>query len=390
MKRLCILGATGSIGGNTLEIVRRFPDRFSVTAVSARGNLSALASIIAEFRPAEAVVFDRERADDLAQRLPSDSGVRILYGTEGLCEAAAGPEVDAVVTAVVGAAGLQPTLAAVDAGKEIALANKETLVMAGDLVMDRAKKTGAPIRPVDSEHSAIFQCLAGQRRADLSRILLTASGGPFRETPADEMAGIRPADALNHPNWEMGPKITVDSATLMNKGLEVIEAIHLFGVSRREIEVVVHPQSIVHSMVEMVDGSVIAQMGVPDMKGAIALALSWPERLPLGEPAPDFPAIGTLTFQRPDLDRFPCLGLAFAAGEAGGTHPAVLNAANEVAVGAFLYERIPFPGIAEAVGETLSDHRAVAQPDLSAILDADTWARRRAEQAIDRIAGNSI
>ena len=390
MKRLCILGATGSIGGNTLEIVRRFPDRFSVTAVSARGNLSALASIIAEFRPAEAVVFDRERADDLAQRLPSDSGVRILYGTEGLCEAAAGPEVDAVVTAVVGAAGLQPTLAAVDAGKEIALANKETLVMAGDLVMDRAKKTGAPIRPVDSEHSAIFQCLAGQRRADLSRILLTASGGPFRETPAEEMAGIRPADALNHPNWEMGPKITVDSATLMNKGLEVIEAIHLFGVSRREIEVVVHPQSIVHSMVEMVDGSVIAQMGVPDMKGAIALALSWPERLPLGEPAPDFPAIGTLTFQRPDLDRFPCLGLAFAAGEAGGTHPAVLNAANEVAVGAFLYERIPFPGIAEAVGETLSDHRAVAQPDLSAILDADTWARRRAEQAIDRIAGNSI
>ena len=390
MKRLCILGATGSIGGNTLEIVRRFPDRFSVTAVSARGNLSALASIIAEFRPAEAVVFDRERADDLAQRLPSDSGVRILYGTEGLCEVAAGPEVDAVVTAVVGAAGLQPTLAAVDAGKEIALANKETLVMAGDLVMDRAKKTGAPIRPVDSEHSAIFQCLAGQRRADLSRILLTASGGPFRETPADEMAGIRPADALNHPNWEMGPKITVDSATLMNKGLEVIEAIHLFGVSRREIEVVVHPQSIVHSMVEMVDGSVIAQMGVPDMKGAIALALSWPERLPLGEPAPDFPAIGTLTFQRPDLDRFPCLGLAFAAGEAGGTHPAVLNAANEVAVGAFLYERIPFPGIAEAVGETLSDHRAVSQPDLSAILDADTWARRRAEQAIDRIAGNSI
>jgi 1-deoxy-D-xylulose-5-phosphate reductoisomerase len=390
MKRLCILGATGSIGGNTLEIVRRFPDRFSVTAVSARGNLSALASIIAEFRPAEAVVFDRERADDLAQRLPSDSGVRILYGTEGLCEAAAGPEVDAVVTAVVGAAGLQPTLAAVDAGKEIALANKETLVMAGDLVMDRAKKTGAPIRPVDSEHSAIFQCLAGQRRADLSRILLTASGGPFRETPADKMTGIRPADALNHPNWEMGPKITVDSATLMNKGLEVIEAIHLFGVSRREIEVVVHPQSIVHSMVEMVDGSVIAQMGVPDMKGAIALALSWPERLPLGEPAPDFPAIGTLTFQRPDLDRFPCLGLAFAAGEAGGTHPAVLNAANEVAVGAFLYERIPFPGIAEAVGETLSDHRAVAQPDLSAILDADTWARRRAEQAIDRIAGNSI
>mgnify|MGYP006430041057 FL=1 len=390
MKRLCILGATGSIGGNTLEIVRRFPDRFSVTAVSARGNLSALASIIAEFRPAEAVVFDRERADDLAQRLPSDSGVRILYGTEGLCEVAAGPEVDAVVTAVVGAAGLQPTLAAVDAGKEIALANKETLVMAGDLVIDRAKKTGAPIRPVDSEHSAIFQCLAGQRRADLSRILLTASGGPFRETPADEMAGIRPADALNHPNWEMGPKITVDSATLMNKGLEVIEAIHLFGVSRREIEVVVHPQSIVHSMVEMVDGSVIAQMGVPDMKGAIALALSWPERLPLGEPAPDFPAIGTLTFQRPDLDRFPCLGLAFAAGEAGGTHPAVLNAANEVAVGAFLYERIPFPGIAEAVGETLSDHRAVSQPDLSAILDADTWARRRAEQAIDRIAGNSI
>ncbi len=390
MKRLCILGATGSIGGNTLEIVRRFPDRFSVTAVSARSSLTALAEIIAEFQPAEAVVFDRERAEDLARQLPSDSGVRILYGTEGLCEAAAGPAVDAVVTAVVGAAGLRPTLAAIDAGKEIALANKETLVMAGDLVMARAKKTGAPIRPVDSEHSAIFQCLAGQRRADLARILLTASGGPFRETPAEKMAGIRPADALNHPNWEMGPKITVDSATLMNKGLEVIEAIHLFGVSRREIEVVVHPQSIVHSMVEMVDGSVIAQMGVPDMKGAIALALSWPERLPLGEPAPDFPAIGTLTFQRPDLDRFPCLALAFAAGEAGGTHPAVLNAANEVAVRAFLDERLPFTGIAEAVRETLNDHQAVSRPDLSAILDADTWARGRAEQAIDRIAGNSI
>ena len=307
----------------------------------------------------------------------------MLCGAEGYSEAASLPSVDMVVTAVVGAAGVVPTLAAIDAGKDVALANKETLVVAGEIVMQNAAARNVRILPVDSEHSAIFQCLAGSRPEDLSKILLTASGGPFLNRPKEEFAGITPESALRHPNWQMGPKITIDSATLMNKGLEVIEAKWLFGVPLAQIEVVVHPQSIVHSMVAFRDGSVMAQMGVPDMKGAIAYALSFPARLPLAQPLPDFTNGMALTFQKPDLEKFPCLSLAFRAGESGGTLPAVMNAANEVAVQAFLNGRVAFTRIPQVIRAVMEMHAVIDKPDLTALLEADRWARAAAEERID-------
>lgn len=382
MKQLSILGSTGSIGRNVLRIVEMFPDRFRVAALTAKNNVELLARQVERFRPDVAVVFDDDGLDRLDSLLPAEVKVEILSGADGYRIAAEHGEGGMVVAAMMGAAGLAPTLAAIAAGKEIALANKETLVMAGELVMDRAAENGVTIRPIDSEHSAIFQCLSGQRREDLDRILLTASGGPFRTTPREHFDRITPADALRHPNWEMGRKITIDSATLMNKGLEVIEAKWLFGVPESQIRVVVHPQSIVHSMVAFRDGSVIAQLGLPDMKGAIAYALSWPERLPIRQPAPDFAALGALTFEEPDTGRFPCLNLAFAACAAGGTMPAVLNAANEVAVEAFLAERIPFTAIPEVIESTLGRHDRVDRPALSDLLDADGWARMTAEAHI--------
>ncbi len=378
-KNLSILGSTGSIGRNTLKIVEMFPERFAVRAIAAKTNVALLAEQIEQFAPEVAVVFDEARAIELRNRLDASavsktSKVDILHGEAGYMAAAAHDSVDMMVTAVVGAAGLRPTLAAIDAGKDIALANKETLVMAGEIVMTRAADKGVNILPVDSEHSAIFQCLAGQRREDLDKILLTASGGPFRNTPKAEFAKIRPEHALNHPTWQMGNKITIDSATLMNKGLEVIEAVRLFDVSHERIQVVIHPQSIIHSMVAYRDGSVIAQLGVPDMRGAIAYAMSWPERLPINQPIPDFPNL-TLTFQEPDMEKFPCLALAFNACEAGGTLPAVLNAANEVAVHAFLDHRISFADIPKLIKGTMERHTIVRDPSLSDILEADRWAR---------------
>jgi 1-deoxy-D-xylulose-5-phosphate reductoisomerase len=288
-----------------------------------------------------------------------------------------------MVSAVVGAAGLEPTLAAIDAGKDIALANKETLVMAGAIVMQRAAEKKVKILPVDSEHSAIFQCLTGSRRQDLEKIFLTASGGPFLNRDAATFDTIVPEDALRHPNWQMGRKISIDSATLMNKGLEVIEARWLFDVALSRIEVIVHPQSIVHSMVAFRDGSVLAQLGIPDMKTAIAYALSYPQRWPLEQPLPEFAAEGGLTFQKPDFNKFPCLAQAFAACESGGTMPAVLNAANEVAVGAFLDRGITFVQIAETVRQTLSCHEPAADPDLDTILAADAWARSTAQSIVE-------
>ncbi len=384
MNNLSILGSTGSIGRNTLEIVKMFPERFSVTALAARSNVELLAEQIQQFHPRIAAVFDQDRARELKRRLPRGFDVEIVHGDDGYRAAAAHPSIHAIVTAVVGAAGLAPTLAAIDAGKRIALANKETLVMAGDIVMKRASEKGVSILPVDSEHSAIFQCLEGHRGRDLDKILLTASGGPFREKPADQFDAIRPEDALRHPTWQMGKKISIDSATLMNKGLEVIEAHHLFDVSSREIEVVVHPQSIVHSMVAYRDGSVIAQLGVPDMKGAIAYALSYPGRLPLGQPIPDFTAIGGLTFEAPDFQRFPCLQLAFDACETGGTLPAVLNAANEVAVSAFLAHRIEFTKIPTLIRTVMDAHPAASDPTLDHIIEADRWAREKAGEGIGK------
>jgi 1-deoxy-D-xylulose-5-phosphate reductoisomerase len=383
MKNLSILGSTGSIGQSTLDVVARFPDRFKIRALAARRSVERLAEQCRHFRPEAAAVIDAEAADALQRLLGPNSGVEILYGDEGYRSAATLASIDTVVGAMMGAAGLKPTLAAIEAGKDIALANKETLVVAGAIVMQAAARKGVRIAPVDSEHSAIFQCLSGQRRQDLSRILLTASGGPFLRTPASEFAEITAEKALKHPNWQMGSKISVDSATLMNKGLEVIEACHLFDVSSEKIEVVIHPQSIVHSMVSFVDGSVIAQLGMPDMKGAIAYALSYPERLDIGLSAPDFFELGTLGFERPDIERFPCLELAFAAVRQGGTMPAVLNAANEIAVEAFLAGRAGFTEIPVVVEKVMDRVPHTENPGLDALLEADAEAREEARRLVE-------
>ncbi|MGD8411196.1 MAG: 1-deoxy-D-xylulose-5-phosphate reductoisomerase [Desulfobacterales bacterium] len=385
MKNISILGSTGSIGRNALQIVETFPQQFKIKALAAKTNTDLLAKQIEQFTPELAVVFDAASAQQLKQKLGASSKVEILYGDEGYQAAASDATVDIVLTAVVGAAGLKPTLAAIEAGKTIALANKETLVMAGEIVTMKAAQNGAQILPVDSEHSAIFQCLQGQRKADLAQILLTASGGPFLNLPVDEFHHISTAQALNHPNWDMGPKITIDSATLMNKGLEVLEAKSLFDVSEDMIEVVIHPQSIIHSMVAYQDGTVIAQLGIPDMKAAIAYALSYPKRLPLKQPLPDFSGQQDLTFQKPDLAKFPCLALAFQACKAGKTMPAVLNAANEVAVNAFLNQKISFPAIAGVVEMAMEAHSVHANPGLSDILVADEEARQNAADIVARM-----
>ena len=381
MKSLSILGSTGSIGTNALKIAEMFPDRFRVRVLAAKNNINMLAEQIRIFSPDFAVVFDEKSALTLKKNI-SGSGVEILFGKDGYRAAASYAPVDMVIAAMVGSAGLIPTLSAIDAGKNIALANKETLVMAGEIVIKKADERGVKILPIDSEHSAIFQCLAGHRKEDMQKIFLTASGGPFLNLPLNEFDRIKPEDAINHPTWQMGRKVSIDSATLMNKGLEVMEAGYLFGVSPDDIEVVVHPQSVIHSMVSYKDGSVIAQMGIPDMKGAISYAMSYPERLSIGQPLPDFEAIGSFTFQKPDYEKFPCLGLAYNAGKTGGTLPAVLNAANEVAVEAFLNRRISFRNIPEVIEKTMGRHFVIAYPALSDILEADIWARRIAEEQL--------
>lgn len=383
MKGLSILGSTGSIGRNALSIAARFPEHFRVKALAAGRNVALLAEQIRQFGPEAAAVLDDSGARELAAILGPGGRTRILTGAEGYAAAAAWESAQVTLSAMVGAAGLLPTLAAIDAGKTVALANKETLVMAGGLVTAHAAARGAAILPVDSEHSAIFQCLLGQQRAALKQILLTASGGPFLERPKKTFGAITREETLRHPNWSMGAKITVDSATLMNKGLEVLEACWLFDVSERQIRVVVHPQSVIHSMVAFRDGSVIAQLGIPDMKTAIAYALSYPERLPLEQPLPDFSGGLGLSFQDPDGERFPCLGLAFEAGRIGGTMPAVLNAANEAAVAAFLEGRIGFSDIAALIAQTMERHTAAAAPALEDILEADRWARRTARELME-------
>ncbi|MGD8448169.1 MAG: 1-deoxy-D-xylulose-5-phosphate reductoisomerase [Desulfobacterales bacterium] len=383
MKNLSILGSTGSIGRNALEIVAMFPERFTVKALAAKDNISLLAGQVEKFSPDIAVVFDETRAVELKHLIPSGSRVEIMYGQDGYRSAATYDSVDMVVTAVVGAAGLIPTLAAIEAGKNIALANKETLVMAGEMVIKMAARNRVKIIPIDSEHSAIFQCIAGNRKQDLDKILLTASGGPFLNRPENEFVKIKPRDALNHPTWQMGKKVSIDSATLMNKGLEVIEAKCLFGISQEMIEVLIHPQSVIHSMVSFKDGAVMAQLGIPDMKGAIAYALSYPERLALEQPLPDFAGIGSLTFEQPDLNKFPCLDLAYQACQAGETLPAVLNAANEMAVQAFLKQRVPFVKIPEVIGKTMESHTVVTNPAFDDIIESDRWAREQARNLID-------
>jgi 1-deoxy-D-xylulose-5-phosphate reductoisomerase len=385
MKNLVVLGSTGSIGVNTLNIVAAHPERYRVVALTGGNNIERLEEQIRAFRPQLVAVISQSQAALLRMRLGADSP-EILHGVEGLIACASHGEAQMVVSAIVGAAGLVPTMAAIEAGHDIALANKETLVTAGPLVMARAAARGVRLVPVDSEHSAIFQSLVGHRKGDVRRLILTASGGPFRERSLAELAQVTPADALHHPNWSMGRKITIDSATMMNKGLEVIEARWLFDLPAERIDVHVHPQSIVHSMVEYIDGSVIAQMGIPDMRTPIAYALSYPERFALEIPQLDLCRIGSLTFEQPDLQKFPCLKLAYDALREGGTAPTILNAANEVAVESFLRGDITFLNISRVIAAVLEapcDHRLEHVDD---VLRADRRARTRALKIIEAIA----
>lgn len=380
MKRLSVLGSTGSIGKNTLEVVAKNPEKFKVTALAVRNNIEELESQINTFRPDVVAVFDESSAESLRAKNPS---VKILAGEEGLKEVVALENVDMVVSAIVGSAGLIPTYEAIKAGKDIALATKEALVMAGKLVMSEASKRGVSIIPVDSEHSAVFQCLEGRNIQEVEKIVLTASGGAFRNKSVSELDSVTPAAALKHPNWEMGKKITIDSATLMNKGLEVIEAFWLFNVPLEKIDVILHPQSIIHSMVKFIDGSVIAQMSVPDMKGPISYALSYPERLGNVLPALDLADIKELTFEEPDMKKYPSLSLTFDALRAGGTMPCVLNAANEIAVDAFLDEKIPFTGISSVVSDTMAEHDVLGGETIEEVINVSNWARQKTLEIID-------
>jgi 1-deoxy-D-xylulose-5-phosphate reductoisomerase len=383
MKTIAILGSTGSIGVQTLEIAARYPDRFRVVALAGGKNIRRMEEQIRRFQPDLASVGDEDHARQLRRNLSSYS-TRIRSGIEGLMEAATCPEARMVVSALVGSVGLLPTLAAAKEGKQIAIANKEALVMAGEILVRESRDGGASLLPIDSEHSAIFQVLAGHRKEEIRRIILTASGGPFLNTPREELKQVTPRQALNHPQWRMGKKVTVDSASLMNKGLEVIEARWLFGVPAEQIEVLIHPQSIVHSMIEYIDGSVIAQMALPDMRGPIAYALSYPERLDLHHPPLNLLETGPLTFQAVDGERFPALGLAYRALRTGGTMPAVLNGANETAVEAFLEERIGFLQIPRLIQETMERHQTRQSISLEDILHAHAWAQQEARKIISR------
>jgi 1-deoxy-D-xylulose-5-phosphate reductoisomerase len=410
VKALSVLGSTGSIGTQTLELAEEFPDRFKVVALTAGANLDRLVEQILRHSPEVVALADAERVEELRLRLEAlEPALRpeplpeLLGGREGLCAAAAWPTADLVVTGIVGCAGLLPTLAAIRAGKDLALANKETLIAAGPVVLPELERSGSRLLPADSEHSAIFQCLQGTPWADtarlstgrptpgLRRIQLTASGGAFRDWAPADLAKASVADATSHPNWSMGRKITVDSASLMNKGLEVIEAHYLFGLDYDHIEIVIHPQSIIHSMVELVDSSVLAQLGWPDMKLPILYCLSWPERLSTPWRRLDLTAVGSLTFRQPDPVRYPCMALAYAAGRAGGTMPAVMNAANEQAVALFLEERIHFLDIPRLIERVCDQHRLdlMAEPCLEDVLAVDAWARKAVLEATQALAGSA-
>ncbi|MDP2809632.1 MAG: 1-deoxy-D-xylulose-5-phosphate reductoisomerase [Rhodocyclaceae bacterium] len=391
-QRLTILGATGSIGASTLDVVGRHPDRFEVVALTGHHRIDVLAEQCRRFSPRYAVVGEADANTTVAALTDTlrGQGTEVLAGPEALARVAALPEVDVVMAAIVGAAGLQPTLAAVRAGKRVLLANKEALVMAGQVFMAEVRRSGAVLLPIDSEHNAVFQSLPCNflgdfRKHGVRRILLTASGGPFRTTPLERLKAVTPDEACAHPNWAMGRKISVDSATMMNKGLEVIEARWLFDAMPEQIEVVIHPQSVVHSLVQYIDGSVLAELGNPDMRTPIAHALAWPERIESGVDSLDLFQVARLDFERPDLARFPCLDLAYRALRAGGNAPAVLNAANEVAVAAFLDGRLPFLSIAGVIAGALDavpTADAPDVPDLSAVLAADAAGRAAAERMI--------
>ncbi len=376
-RKITILGATGSIGKSTLDLVEHHRDRFTVTTVTAATNVEALADIARRTGAKLAVVADEGRYADLANLLVGTS-CRAAAGEQALVEAAAS-ETDLVIAAIVGCAGLRPVMGAVEAGRTVALANKEALVTAGALMTDAARSSGSTLLPIDSEHNAIFQCLAGNRASDISRLILTASGGPFRLASREMIAAATPAQAVAHPNWSMGAKISVDSATMMNKGLELIEAHYLFGLPSQRIDILIHPQSVVHSLVEFVDGSVLAQLGSADMRIPIAYALAWPERIATPAQRLDLEAIARLDFEAPDFNRFPSLRLAREALEAGGAAPIVLNAANEVAVASFLSGKIPFPEISRAVHEALIANNYDAPRSIGDVLEIDRMTRDRTE-----------
>jgi 1-deoxy-D-xylulose-5-phosphate reductoisomerase len=382
MKGISILGSTGSVGVTTLDVVSRFPDRFRVVAMAAGQNLEVLVDQVKRFKPELVSVATPELARDLKDRLGAEK-VDIVPGMDGAIAVATHRDAQFVMSAIVGAAGLRPTLAAARAGKDVGFANKETLVVAGEVMTRAVHDSGSKLLPVDSEHNAIFQCLEGRQRTNVKRIILTASGGPFLKLPLERFATVTVAEALKHPTWRMGAKITIDSASLMNKGLEVIEARWLFDLPAEQISVVIHPQSVVHSMVEFVDGSVIAQLGTADMRIPIQLALTYPERWENSLPSMDLARIGTLEFCEPDLKKFPCLQLAHDALAAGGTMTAVLNAANEIAVESFLNQRINFVAIPRVVEATMVRHKHTPHPSLDEVIEADRWGREQATLYIE-------
>jgi len=380
MKKISILGSTGSIGVNALDVISKHPDKFQVVGLAAGENDSLLQAQIEKFKPRIAALFNEKHSDKLKKKI-KDKNVKIASGIDGVLEVATIKDADMIISAIVGAAGLIPTISAIKAGKDIALANKETLVMAGEIVMKEADGK-CRIIPVDSEHSAIFQSLRGEKRENIRKLILTASGGPFRNYPKEQFEDIKPEDALKHPNWSMGTKITIDSATLINKGFEVIEARWLFGMADENIEVLIHPQSIIHSLVEFIDGSIIAQLGIPDMRIPISYALNYPDRLENALPSLNLAQVKNLSFEMPDTEKFPCLKLAFEALKKGETMPAVLNAANEVAVNAFLNREISFNKIPEIIKKTMKSHRVSLIREISDVLKADRWAREYAKKLI--------
>jgi len=381
-KRVVILGATGSIGESALKVARDIPERMEIVGLAANSNAEKLAAAANETRAQSVCLVDETKIDALQRALTYKP--RIFAGEKGLREIARLTNAEMVLVAIVGTGGLRPALAAIEAGKDLAVASKEILVMAGEIVMREARDNDVQVLPVDSEHNAIFQCLEGKSSLDVRRIILTASGGPFRETPGKDFDSIIPEQALKHPTWNMGPKITIDSATLFNKGLEMIEAHWLFGVEMKRVEVVIHPQSIVHSMVEFADGSTLAQLSYSNMCFPIQYAVTWPHRVPNSLPPLDFSKLSRLEFFTPRYDDFPALKLARRAGETGGTLPAVMNAANEIAVAGFLDRQVRFPDIWQIVEEVMNRHTSVAHPDLDAILQADQWARNEAQGYLNR------
>ncbi len=379
-KKVVVLGSTGSIGKSSLKVARDIPERMEVIGVAANSSVDVLVNQLAEFGIKEGCLYDPTGLSRLREKV--DDSVNLSSGEEGLIKLATLPEADMVLIAIVGVAGLRPALAAIEAGKDIAVASKEILVAAGEIIMTAAREKGVNVLPVDSEHNAIFQCLEGRESSEVSRLIVTASGGPFRQSKKEDLTGVTIDQALKHPTWEMGRKITIDSATLFNKGLEMIEARWLFDIEMSRVDVIVHPQSIIHSMVEFIDGSVLAQLSVTDMCFPIQYAVTWPDRVPNNLPPIDFAELARLDFEEPRWDDFPALNLAKQAGETGGTLPVVLNASNEIAVDAFLNQKLSFPGIWETVAEAMSRHELNKHPSLDEIIEADLWARQTATEII--------